>query len=75
MYLLATLNHHCRSFRLVSRQTLKVIPDPLIYFSLGSGDQGMVTVRVSKLTIVSCEAKKKQAVCDKRTSYLHVAPL
>ena len=30
---------------------------------------------ISRLTIVSCEAKKKQAVHDKRVSYLHIAPL
>ena len=29
----------------------------------------------SRLTIVSHEAKKKQAVHNKRVSYLHVAPL
>ena len=29
----------------------------------------------SRLTIVSREAKKKQAVCDEQVSYLHVAPL
>ena len=30
---------------------------------------------VSRLTIVSREAKKKQAVRDEQVSYLHVAPL
>ena len=30
---------------------------------------------ISRLTIVSREAKKKQAVRDERVSYLHVAPL
>ena len=30
---------------------------------------------VSRLMIVSREAKKKQAVRDKKVSYLHVAPL
>ena len=30
---------------------------------------------VSRLTIVSREAKKKQAVRDERVSYLQVAPL
>ena len=30
---------------------------------------------ISRLTIVSHEAKKKQAVCNERVSYLHVAPL
>ena len=30
---------------------------------------------VSRLTIVSCEAKKKQAVHDERVSYLHIALL
>ena len=29
----------------------------------------------SRLTVVSLEAKKKQAVCDKRVSYLHVTQL
>ena len=33
------------------------------------------TQRTSRLTIVSREAKKKQAVRNKRVSYLHVAPL
>ena len=32
-------------------------------------------VSVSRLTIVSREAKKKQAVRDEQVSYLHVAPL
>ena len=30
---------------------------------------------LSRLTIVSREAKKKQAVRDEQVSYLHVAPL
>ena len=30
---------------------------------------------ISRLTIVSREAKKKQAVRDEQVSYLHVAPL
>ena len=30
---------------------------------------------ISRLTIVSHEAKKKQAVRDEQVSYLHVAPL
>ena len=30
---------------------------------------------ISRLMIVSCEAKKKQAVCDERVSYIQVAPL
>ena len=30
---------------------------------------------LSRLTIVSREAKKKQAVHNERVSYLHVAPL
>ena len=29
----------------------------------------------SRLTVVSCEAKKKQAIHDEQVSYLHVAPL
>ena len=29
---------------------------------------------ISRLTIVSREAKKKQAVCNERVSYLQVAP-
>ena len=33
------------------------------------------TMTKSRLTIVSREAKKKQAVCDEQLSYLHVAPL
>ena len=33
------------------------------------------TVLLSRLTIVSREAKKKQAVRDEQMSYLHVAPL
>ena len=32
------------------------------------------TRRTSRLTIVSREAKKKQAVRDEQVSYLHVAP-
>ena len=32
-------------------------------------------IMASRLTIVSREAKKKQAVCDEQVSYLHVAPL
>ena len=32
-------------------------------------------VAISRLTIVSREAKKKQAVRDEQVSYLHVAPL
>ena len=35
----------------------------------------VVSVMVSRLTIVSREAKKKQAVRNERVSYLHVAPL
>ena len=31
--------------------------------------------QASRLTIVSCEAKKKQAVRDERVSYLQLAPL
>ena len=31
--------------------------------------------RESRLTVVSREAKKKQAVRDEQVSYLHVAPL
>ena len=30
---------------------------------------------ISRLTIVSREAKKKQAIRDEQVSYLHVAPL
>ena len=29
----------------------------------------------SRVTIVSHEAKKKEAVCNERVSYLHIAPL
>ena len=32
-----------------------------------------IPVVQSRLTIVSCEAKKKQVVCNKQVSYLHVA--
>ena len=32
-------------------------------------------IKESRLTIVSREAKKKQAVCDEQVSYLHVASL
>ena len=32
-------------------------------------------IYISRLTIVSREAKKKQAVRDEQVSYLHVAPL
>ena len=31
--------------------------------------------KISRLTIVSREAKKKHAVRDEQVSYLHVAPL
>ena len=34
-----------------------------------------VSTYVSRLTIVSHEAKKKQAIHDEQVSYLHVAPL
>ena len=34
-----------------------------------------VCIYVSRLTIVSREAKKKQAARDEQVSYLHVAPL
>ena len=34
-----------------------------------------LTTQKSRLTIVSREAKKKQAVRDEQVSYLHVAPL
>ena len=34
-----------------------------------------ISASLSRLTIVSREAKKKQAVHDERVSYLHVAPL
>ena len=32
-------------------------------------------IGISRLTTVSCKAKKKQAVCDEQASYLRVAPL
>ena len=32
-------------------------------------------VAISRLTIVSHEAKEKQAVCNEQVSYLQVAPL
>ena len=35
----------------------------------------LTIVHKSRLTIVSREAKKKQAVRDEQVSYLHVAPL
>ena len=35
----------------------------------------MYVCMISKLTIVSREAKKKQALCNERVSYLQVAPL
>ena len=38
-------------------------------------EQGIDLTVLSRLTVVSCEAKKKQAVRNKRESYLHVAPL
>ena len=31
------------------------------------------TKLASRLTIVSCEAKKKQAICDEQVNYLQVA--
>ena len=34
-----------------------------------------IYIYISRLTIVSREAKKKQAVRDEQVSYLHVAPL
>ena len=31
--------------------------------------------KISRLMIVSCEAKKKQAICNEQVSYLHIAQL
>ena len=66
----STITQNCLFLTLI-----KVLYNIAMYICTVMHIRTCTCIHTSRLTIVSREAKKKQAVRDEQVSYLHIAPL